>query len=330
MSLSLPSSSDLPDDERTPLLGAPHERDAAYRKLLTHLSAQSVAKHYDAYADLPWDDPACAIDPADPRFELQREDPLGATDWYQALPHATRARFGLELLASFARTGQQFENALQRGLLTFAFRLPSGAPEFRYVMHEVIEEGHHSLMFQEFVNRTGLDVPGLPPLMRFGASQVVRFARTFPELFFLFVLGGEDPIDHVQREHMRTGQYDHPLVRRISQVHITEEARHLSFARAYLRRHVPELSRFAMLRLRVRTPLLLGQMAKLMMQPPGAMVRRYAIPGSVLREAYTSPAAKALRAAALRKPRALCIELGIAVPPFDRLWRRMGIWSAPS
>jgi len=31
---------------------------------------------------------------------------------------------------------------------------------------------------------------------------------------------------------------------------------------------------------------------------------------------------------ALRKVRELCVELGIAVPPFDRLWRRMGIWEA--
>jgi hypothetical protein len=184
-------------------------------------------------------------------------------------------------------------------------------------------------MFQEFVNRTGFDVPGLSPLMQFGSRQVVRFARTFPELFFLFVLGGEDPIDHIQRESLRRGQYQHPLVRRISQVHITEEARHLSFARAYLRRHVPALSRFSMGMLRIRTPLLLGEMAKQMMQPPGTMVRRYAIPAAVLREAYTSPAAAAARVAALRKPRELCVELGIAVAPFDRLWRRMGIWAEP-
>ncbi len=53
--------------------------DAAYRSLIERLSRQSVAKHYDAYADIPWDDPACAIDPADPRWELPASDPLGAT-----------------------------------------------------------------------------------------------------------------------------------------------------------------------------------------------------------------------------------------------------------
>jgi len=154
----------------------------------------------------------------------------------------------------------------------------------------------------------------------------VRLARSFPELFFLFVLGGEDPIDHVQREQLRTGQFAHPLLRRISQIHITEEARHLSFARAYLRHHVPRLGPVRRTMLRIRTPLLLGQMARVMMQPTPTMVRRYAIPKAVLREAYASPAARVQRAAALRKPRHLCIELGIAAPPFERLWRRMGIW----
>lgn len=331
MSPSLPLPVDprsLPDEEPlSPPAGG--DGDAAYRQLVERLSRQSVAKHYDAYLDVPWDDPSCAIDPEDPRFELLPSDPLGATAWYRALPPATRARLGLELLVGFARIGLQFENVLQRGLLEFAFRLPNGAPEFRYVMHEVIEEGQHSLMFQELVNRSGLDVPGLSRWMQIGSRQVVRLARSFPELFFLFVLGGEDPIDHIQRESLRTGQYEHPLIRRISQVHVTEEARHLSFARAYLRQHVPRSSRTRRLLLSLRTPLLLGQMAKLMMQPRPATVARYAIPAAVLREADRSPAAAALRVAALRKPRELCIELGLAVPPFDRLWRRMGIWAEP-
>jgi hypothetical protein len=300
--------------------------DASYRSLIERLSRQSVAKHYDAYIDIPWDDPAYALDASDPRWELQPSDLLGATAWYQALPQPTRARFGMELIASFAKIGLQFENVLQRGLLEFAFRLPNQAPEYRYVMHEVIEEGQHSLMFQEFVNRTKLPIPGLPKSMLFGSRQVVRLARTFPELFFLFVLGGEDPIDYVQREQLRTGQCAHPLMRRISQVHITEEARHLSFARAYLRQHVPRLPALKRFALRVRTPLLFGQMGRIMLQPPAAMVRRYEIPREVLREAYRSEAARAQHAAALRKPRELCIELGIASAPFDRLWKRMGIW----
>ena len=49
---------------------------------------------------------------------------------------------------------------LKRGLLEFASTLPNGAPEFRYAYHEIIEEAQHSLMFQEFVNRSGFDAAG--------------------------------------------------------------------------------------------------------------------------------------------------------------------------
>jgi hypothetical protein len=303
--------------------------DDAYAALLARLSRKSVEKKFEAYVDVPWDDPEYAVDPRDPRFELEPADPLGATAWYRALPQPVRARLGLHLIASFAKIGLQFENVLCRGLLEFALAQPNRSPEFRYCLHEVIEECQHSLMFQEFVNRSGIEIGGLRGPVRFAANQVVHLGRRFPELFFLFVLGGEDPIDHVQRIAMQARPDLHPLVRRISQIHITEEARHLSFARAYLRRHVPRLPAHKRLLLRLRTPLILGNMARLMMQASPELVREYRIPRSVLDEAYRRNP-EHLRAAgeALAKLGALCRELEIAVPPFDRLWRRLGIGTA--
>src|SRR5438093_3182438 len=176
---------------------------ATYQHLLRRLSHQSVVKHFDAYADIDWDAGEYRIDPEDPRWELDSDDVLGATAWYRAQPQATRARLGLHLVATKMKTGVQFENALQRGLLEFAFALPNGSPEFRYVYHEVIEEGQHSLMFQEFVNRTRLDVGGLGFWDRLGSRRVVVSARRFPALFFIFVLGGEDPTDHAQRPELQ-------------------------------------------------------------------------------------------------------------------------------
>src|SRR5438094_1632101 len=171
---------------------------ATYQHLLRRLSHQSVVKHFDAYADIDWDAEDYRIDPEDPRWELGSDDVLGATAWYCAQPQAARARLGLHLVAAKMKIGTQFENVLQRGLLEFAWTLPNGAPEFRYVYHEVIEEGQHSLMFQEFVNRTGFDVAGLGFLDRLGARRVIATARRFPALFFGFVLSGEDAIYHLQ------------------------------------------------------------------------------------------------------------------------------------
>ena len=138
-------------------------------------------------------------------------------------------------------------------------------------------------MFQEFVNRSGFPVRGMPwGLRKLAEWFVVPLARIFPTLFFLFVLGGEDPVDHLQRRVLSDpGTKLHPLVERIMRIHTTEEARHLSFARHYMHRTVPQLGRFRRLGLTIISPLVLGIMARLMLWPPGDLVRHYDVPRDV-------------------------------------------------
>ncbi len=307
------------------------QRADRFTELVERLSHQSVLKHFDAYADVAWDDPAYRIDPADPRWEISADSGLGATEWYRSQPGDLRARIGLHGIAANMKAGLQFESILKRGLLEYAFGLPDRSPEFRYAYHEVIEEAQHSLMFQEFVNRSGLEVPGLTWDLKLGARRVMRMARTFPALFFVFVLGGEDPIDHVQRTALRSGRELHPLLERIMRIHVTEEARHLSFARQYLRVNVPELAPRQRRAITVQAPIILATMASVMMRPPRQLVRTYDIPKDVLAEAYgpSAPSRDEVRAS-LRKVRNLLTELGLVTPASKRLWQTFGIWENPS
>jgi hypothetical protein len=303
------------------------QADDRFAELLARLSRQSVEKHFDAYADIPWDDPDWAIDPADPRWELAADAPLAGTEWYRSLPAETRSRIGLHLIVSNMKAGLQFENILERGLLEYAFGLPDRSPEFRYTYHEVIEESQHSLMFQEFVNRSGLDAAGLTWDLRFGSRRVVQMARRFPAMFFVFVLGGEDPIDHVQRRILRSGRDLHPLIERIMRIHVTEEARHLSFARQYLRHHVPTLPAWRRRALSVQAPIVLATMASVMMRPPRHVVRAYDIPGDVIRQAYgPGTASRQQMRDSLRKVRSLLVDLGLVTAMSKRLWRAFDIW----
>ena len=306
------------------------QADDRFAEVLARLSRQSVEKHFDAYVDIPWDDPGWAIDQADPRWELAPDAPLAGTDWYRSQPAETRSRLGLHLIVSNMKAGLQFENILERGLLEYAFALPDRSPEFRYAYHEIIEESQHSLMFQEFVNRSGLDAPGLTWDLRLGSRAVVQMARRFPAMFFVFVLGGEDPIDHVQRRTLRSGRELHPLIERIMRIHVTEEARHLSFARQYLRHHVPQLPARRRLALSVQAPVVLSTMASVMMRPPRHLVREYEIPASVIRQTYGrgTPSRQQVRES-LRKVRALLVELGLVAPVSKRLWRALDIWDEP-
>ncbi|MGZ3440178.1 MAG: AurF N-oxygenase family protein [Polyangia bacterium] len=297
----------------------------SYEALLARLSRQSVQKRYECYRDIDWDAPEFQIDPVDPRWELPPTDPLGGTAWYRALPQPERARLGLFRLATFMKVGLQFENVLSQGLLRFALTRGVHSPEQRYAYHELIEESHHSMMFAEFVRRSGLAVPGLARMWLHLDRLVVWLGDRFPELFFVFVLGGEDPIDHAQRLQLAQRENMHPLVKRMSQIHITEEARHLCFARSYLREHVPALSPRKRAVLAVAAPTILRLMSELMLKPSPALVREFAIPRPVVDEAFTNNAAfRALTLESLRKVRELMDELGLVTGRTTPLWRALG------
>ena len=307
----------------------PRAQRAVFEDVIGRLNRQSVDKHFDAYVDVAWDDPAMALDPTDPRLELFRFDPLAHTDWYRGLPADQRAEVGLFRMASLMRTGWGFENLLQRGLLTMAYDMPNGRPEFRYLHHEIIEESHHTMMFQELVNRSGMDVEGMPRWLRILANRVVSAARWRPVLFFLFVLGGEDPVDYVQKRCLRT-EVGHPLIQRIMRIHITEEARHVSFARQYLKTNLPQLSRPKRLALSLVAPVPYGIMARMLVWPMPEVAKAYRVPRDDLRRARRAPQSMAMLADSVAKPRRLCRELGLMNVVSRRLWSWMGVGDPPS
>jgi hypothetical protein len=296
--------------------------------LLPRLNRQSLEKRSDAYLDIDWDAPDLQIGPDDPRCGLFEFDPLAATDWYRSQPADVQARIGLHRVCTAFKVGMQFENLLQRGLLSYAFRLPNNAPEYRYLHHEIIEESQHSLMFQELVNRSGLPVRGMPLWLRTLATVAVPvFNRLLPEQFFILVLGGEDPVDYLQRRQLREGT-THPLIETIMQIHVSEEARHIAFARTYLKDLVPRLGRFRRTTLSIRTPVVLWIMAPLMVDPSSELHRVHGVPTSVLRDARRSEAGKALRRESVAKLRRLCRELGLMGPVAAAVWRACGLYAA--
>ena len=299
-------------------------RDSVFRSVVARLSRQSVDKHFDAYVDVPWDDPEMQVRADDPRFRLIDVDPLAQTGWYRSLPEAEQARVGLMRIATGMRIGWEFENVLQRGLLLQAFWLTDCEPEFRYLHHEVIEESQHTMMFNEFISRSGMKVKGIPFPRKVASANVVRMARHFPGLFFLFVLGGEDPVDHVQRLHLQADDV-HPLVRTIMRIHLTEEARHLSFARPYVKREVPRIPRWRRTMMALYAPVLFGVMTRMMVFPSRSLLRSVGAPVNEVRRAERSAESRQLLVDATAKTRKLVAEAGLMTPAATVLWRRLGI-----
>jgi hypothetical protein len=296
-------------------------------RLVRRLSEASVRKQYDPYLDIDWDAPEHAIDPRDPRHCIAPDHPLAQTAWYDALDADSRARFGLEWTAQVLKYGIHFESVLGRGLLEFCENAPNRSPEYRYAMHEVVEEGRHSLMFQEYVNRTGTDPHGVGYLYARINGLAPSFGRTFPEFFFFCVLSGEVFIDDENRALLRRNPDGvHPLLRQIMQIHVTEEARHLCFAEHYLRQRLPALSRWKRMTISLLLPWIFADAAKMMLIPDARLQARFGISSEAMRQAFGPDSAHRGRVAKILAPiHSLCRDHGMLNQGHARLWHAFGL-----
>ncbi|QBX57234.1 diiron oxygenase [Nocardioides seonyuensis] len=298
---------------------------------LRTLSEASVDQHFDAFADIDWDNPDYAVDPTDPRWKLPREHVLGSHPWYLGLPEDEQVRIGLYLQANTTKVGLQFEQILISGLMNFARTLPNSSPEFRYATHEATEECHHTQMFQEFVNRTGADVAGGSVFFRRVSPVLPLFAGWLPFGFFIGVLAGEEPIDHMQKAVLRAGDDMHPLLKRIMQIHVAEEARHIGFAHQYLEHTAPHLGTAQRHVVAALTPVIMRWLCDEILKPSKRARRDIGLPDDVYREVYWEhPASQKVLRDLFGDVRMLAEKCGL-MNPFSRwVWRRCKIDGRPS
>lgn len=305
--------------------------DAGYRDSLIRLSESSARHSFDAYSDIDWDSSEFAVSRGDARWVLSETDPLGRHRWYRAQPLERQIAIGMWRQANMAKVGVHFEGILIRGLLHYVAWVPNGSPEYRYCLHEAIEECNHTLMFQEMVNRIGIDVPGMPRWLRRLSPVVPLCAGPMPSSFFFGVLAGEVPFDHMQTNVLREDRPLPPIVRSVIAVHVAEEARHISFAHEYLRRRVPNLLWFSRFLLSLYVPVIMRLLGRAMVVPPRGFFRQFEVPRSVRREVFFSGAAsrQALRVM-FADIRLLCHELGLMNPVARLMWRLCRIGGRPS
>ncbi|WP_435201258.1 AurF N-oxygenase family protein [Janibacter sp. GS2] len=305
------------------------EDETAFQDSLLALSRASVDKNFDAFVDIDWD--AHGVDPDDPRFILPSSDVIGGHPWYRSLDSGQQARVGLYRLANLMKVGLQFEQILINGLMNYSFALPNRDHAFRYSTHEATEECHHTQMFQEFVNRSKMPVAGGSTVFR-GVSMILPlFARLLPFGFFVGVLAGEEPIDHLQKSFLRGDAELHPLVQRIMQIHVAEEARHIGFAHQYLRNASPQLSRFERGYLSVLTPLIMRWLCDEIMRPSKKARSDMGIPDDVFDEIFwESPTSQKFLRDLFADVRALCEQAGLMNRTSRRVWRSLGIDGRPS
>ncbi len=305
--------------------------DTEYVATLATLSEGSVRRHFNPYTDIDWDAPEFSVTKNDPRWVLSATDPLGRHPWYQAQPLEKQIAIGMWRQANTARVSLQLESILIRGLMHYAFWVPNGSPEYRYCLHESIEECNHAMMFQEMVNRIGVDVSGMPRWLRWISPAIPLYAGPLPGTFFFGVLAGELPIHHMQKSMLREGTSLHPIMEKVMAIHVAEESRHISFADQFLRKRVSRMVRRSRLVLSLYVPIAMRVLCQGIVVPTRGFFKEFDIPRSVRKELFfNAPDSRQALRDMYGDVRMLCDDVGLMNPLALWVWRLCKINGQPS
>ena len=304
---------------------------AEYSDFLRTLSEGSVRKHFDAFEDIAWDSSEYAVVPNDPRWVLPAVDPLGSHEWYLSQPLERQIEIGMARQATIAKVGWQFESVLIRGILEYTFWAKNNDPQFRYLMHEVTEETHHIQMFQELVNRIGVDTTGARAWFKWIQTFLPLAGRWLPAVFITGVLAGEEPIDHVQKLILRANEEQHPLLTRVMQIHIAEEARHISWAHEYLKRTADRMGSIERFVFSLAFPIIMRVLCDIIVKPTPHFRKTYGVPRKVVRELYwDSPESRKMLRDLFSDVRMLAEESHLMNPASRAVWKMLKIDGRPA
>lgn len=239
--LALDRSSTPPD--RSTATPVPPRTGSDREQIAYRLLRAAAKRSYDPDTDIEWPQTI-----ANDRFFLpeQRVSLYGTRLWPR-MSEEQRIVLSRHEVASMAQAGVWFEVILGQLLFRFIYDEDYTSRHTRWALTEIADECRHSMMFARLVetlvgdqHRPAPETIFLGRLMKTIANPVEGFAD---------ILIAEELLDMIQREAM-VDETIQPLVRAVSQLHVTEEARHVKFARDELARRMGRLNRAQLLRVR--------------------------------------------------------------------------------
>ena len=238
----------------------PGTRSTKREKTAERLLRSSAARSYDPDVDIDWSAP---IDP-DKLFLPEHRVSLYGTELWQRMTPEQRYELGKHEIISITSFGIYAEVALMHLLLKVATQGDPTSRHAQYALTEVADECRHSTMFGRGIEKSGVG-PYLAPWWFRGLLNLSLLLPIGPATYGGTLLV-EEVTDRLQRESM-ADEGIQPTIRMINKIHVLEEARHISFARAEVNRMVPKLGRIELALNRVALALAAPSLVRLMLDP---------------------------------------------------------------
>jgi hypothetical protein len=276
----------------------------------------SVKRTYEPIVDMDWDAP---LDP-DKLFLPAEVITLYGTELWDRMSPAQRQELSRQELASVLSVGIWFENILNRMLLRDLVKEDPRSSHSHYTLTEMGDECRHMVMFGRTIDRIGAR-PYWPKGLHATAIRALPFFLR-RSMVWTGALLGEEIFDALQRRIMNDPDLQ-PLVARLMRIHVTEEARHIRFAREALARDARALPWWE----RVYTSNLMAIGAPLFAHlfTNAAMYRRAGLDArEAKRQAMANPHFRSAAQTGFASLAAFLDDVGLMGPVAKRAWRKWG------
>ncbi|MFD6163169.1 diiron oxygenase [Nocardia sp. NPDC060256] len=277
----------------------------------------SVKKSYDPVVDMDWDAP---LDPDKLFLPAEVVSLYGTALWESMTPQQQR-ELSRQELANVLSVGIWFENLLNRLLLRELMADDPTTRHSHYTLVEMGDECRHMMMFGKLIDRIEARPYWPHRAGRMAIGVLPIFLRG--SMTWVGALVGEEIFDAIQRRTLDDPELQ-PLVSRAMRIHVTEEARHIGFARDALARMVPSMSRaelaYTRLCVAVAAPLFVYLLTNRHMYTRAGLDGR-----SARRIATSNPDAKKALGIGAANLGVFLQKQGLIGPVGEWIWRRRGL-----
>jgi hypothetical protein len=197
----------------------------------------SVKKSYEPIVDIDWDAP---LDP-DKFFLPPRLVSLYGTPIWDEMTREQQIELSRQEMVNTLSAGIWFENMLNQSLLRTILHEDPTSKTVHYKLTELGDETRHMVMFGKAIERMGAK-PVQPRRLHRMIINLLPLVFQRGSMLWVAALIGEEIFDSLQRQMMDDPELQ-PMIQRLMRIHVTEEARHIQFARDGARKRVQTMPR---------------------------------------------------------------------------------------